>query len=238
MNNQDIVFVEHPKIHNFVNLTGKTFGKLTVLGYAGKFGNGKKQHSHWWCECSCPEQTIKYIQYSSLKNGVTVSCGCYNREITRLTFKTHGLTKSSEYSSYLMAQNRCNNSNSKDYQWYGGRGIEFRFDSFEEFYQELGEKSEPKSMYSIDRIDVNGHYEKDNVIWLNDCFQNRNKRNNYLISYNGKIKCVAEWAEIFNIKYVTIMTRINIYGWCDICSIIIPANKKGHSKIRCFHMGV
>ncbi len=46
------------------------------------------------------------------------------KEITQLTFKTHGLTKSSEYRSYIMAQNRCNNPNSKDYQWYGKRGIE------------------------------------------------------------------------------------------------------------------
>lgn len=68
-----------------------------------------------------------------------------------------------EYKSYSHAKSRCTNSNEDAFPHYGGRGIEFRFNSFEEFFSELGPKPEPKHKYSVDRIDNDGHYEPGNV---------------------------------------------------------------------------
>lgn len=82
--------------------------------------------------------------------------------------------KSITYVSYEKAKERCENPNVINYKWYGGRGIEFRFASFQEFLAEIGER--PSKEYSVDRIDVNGHYEKGNVRWVTKNIQAQNKR--------------------------------------------------------------
>lgn len=76
---------------------------------------------------------------------------------------SHGMKGTVEYTSYLDAKQRCNNENNKHYKNYGGRGIMFLFKSFEEFYEELGNK--PSSAYQLDRIDNDGNYERGNVRW-------------------------------------------------------------------------
>jgi hypothetical protein len=77
------------------------------------------------------------------------------------------------YRSYVSAKGRCHNPNVCNFKWYGGRGIKFRFSSFDEFYAELGDR--PTGM-TLDRIDVNGHYEPGNVRWLPLAEQQRNRR--------------------------------------------------------------
>lgn len=74
---------------------------------------------------------------------------------------------------YKWAKARCNNPNVKQYQDYGGRGIEFRFTSFQEFLEELGPRP---TGFMLDRIDNNGHYEIGNVRWATRQDQNNNKR--------------------------------------------------------------
>lgn len=72
-----------------------------------------------------------------------------------------------------MAKSRCQNLQLPCWPDYGGRGIEFRFTSFEEFYICLGPR--PPG-YTLDRIDNDGHYEKGNVRWATRQEQNLNKR--------------------------------------------------------------
>jgi len=68
-----------------------------------------------------------------------------------------------EYKCYRNARQRCTDPNAAYYERYGGRGIKFRFKSFQEFYSYLGPK--PKR-YELDRIDNDGHYEPGNVRWV------------------------------------------------------------------------
>ena len=86
------------------------------------------------------------------------------------------MSKSPEHNSFRGAKDRCTNPNGPEWEHYGGRGIEFRFSSFEEFFAEVGPKPEPKRAYSIDRIDKDGHYEPGNVRWATRKQQNANKR--------------------------------------------------------------
>jgi len=68
----------------------------------------------------------------------------------------HGTAHSSEYQTYQAARQRCLNPRNARYPDYGGRGIQFRFESFEKFLQELGKR--PPGLV-LDRPDNDGHYE-------------------------------------------------------------------------------
>jgi hypothetical protein len=92
--------------------------------------------------------------------------------------RTHGMSKTTEYRIYEDAKRRCRNPQRRDYHLYGGRGIEFRFASFEDFYSKLGER--PSKNHSLDRIENSGHYETGNVKWSTAKQQAANRRNKSL----------------------------------------------------------
>lgn len=152
------------------DLTGKHFGRLCVLSRYGVEWPVK-----WNCICKCGMRTVVYAMH--LKRGASTSCGCYQREWAKEKHTTHGhlenRAKTGVYSSYVAAKSRCNNPNNNRYYLYGGRGIQFKFDSFEDFYKELGDRPKGKT---IDRKDPNGHYEVGNVKWSTAKQQANNKR--------------------------------------------------------------
>ena len=86
----------------------------------------------------------------------------------------HRMSDSPEFMTFCNAKYRCNNPHAPNYPHYGGRGIEFRFQNFKEFYTHVGPR--PFGM-SLDRIDVNGHYELGNVRWATVSEQIANPRN-------------------------------------------------------------
>ncbi len=81
-----------------------------------------------------------------------------------------------EKAAYFQARQRCRRPLPQNRTWwnYGGRGIEFRFESFEQFYAVLGPR--PSPTHSVDRIDVEGHYEPGNVRWATRSEQALNRR--------------------------------------------------------------
>lgn len=204
-------------LRNLRILTGRVFTRLTVLGYAGYSTN--KRH-YWWCECECGK--IIKAQSGHLNANGYQSCGCLARERVVATCTIHGESgnvETPEYQAYCSAKRRCENPNVKEYANYGGRGIEFRFDSYKEFLEAVGRRS--SSEYSLDRINVNGHYEKGNLRWTDRVTQQRNTRNNKWLTVNGVTKCMAEWAETAPIDADSIWSRLHL-NWCDECAITQP----------------
>ena len=107
---------------------------------------------------------------------------------------------------------RCNNPNNRQYHHYGGRGIKVcdNWLTFEGFLADMGIKSDGMS---LDRIDPNGNYCKENCRWATNYTQQNNKRNNTFVEYNGKVQTLAQWARELDINYDTLVDRISRYGW-------------------------
>jgi hypothetical protein len=140
----------------------------TVIGAWTLINEFEKDAQLWWkVRCVCGTEKSMRQSLLTYKNG-SRSCGC---QVPKHT--THGLSSSPEYRSYDHARGRCQNPNNDNYADYGDRGIEFRFGSFEEFYAELGPRPQGTS---VDRIDVNGHYEPGNVRWATPKQQQNNRR--------------------------------------------------------------
>lgn len=103
------------------------------------------------------------------------------------------IRKPKSFRSWVAMMDRCNRPGNASYKNYGGRGIKVceRWHTYEGFLADMGPCEEDDT---IDRIDVNGHYEKENCRWLRRDLQNRRRRNTVMIEYKGRVYCRAELA--------------------------------------------
>jgi hypothetical protein len=167
----------------FQDLTGQVFYKLTILKYVGKGNCGQ---SRWLCRCECGTKKVIFAHH--MKSGNVKSCGCLAKgEPRRIASTKHGWANTPEWNSYHAAKKRCNPKYKDKYPDWAGRGIEFRFNSFEEFIKEIGPRPEPKFAYSLERPNNNGHYEPGNVSWATKKTQARNRRCNNCELFKARI---------------------------------------------------
>lgn len=161
----------------FVDRTGKVFGRLTVVKYLGKGEDSKHLYE---CYCSCGKTVVK--SSNSLSPGGAKSCGCLYTEnakkalqIATEVSKTHGMSKTKSYVCWKNMKSRCDDVNQPAYQNYGKRGITYdpRWAKFENFLEDMGEC--PENL-TLNRIDVNGNYCKENCEWVTMEKQGRDKR--------------------------------------------------------------
>ena len=163
-----------------------------------------------------------------------MSCGCLGRETNSKRMFIHGFAVKKEqfYNIFSSMKQRCDNPNQKKYPIYGGRGIKYEWKSFQEFHNDMYKSYKlhvnkyGKRNTSIDRINNNGNYNKENCRWATYKEQARNKQNNTLITFNNKTHCVAEWCEIFNIKSSTFLTRIIRQKWTIEKAFTQPVRKR------------
>lgn len=194
----------------FINLTGMTFDRLAVSERL----ESKHNKAMWKCLCTCGNTVI--ASTGDLRSGNTKSCGCLRSDRCKEGIHLHSCVGqlSLTYESYSSMLSRCRNPNHSQWSNYGGRGItvcDQWQESFEFFLKDMGER--PSSDYSIDRIDTNGNYHKGNCRWATRKVQNRNKRSNHVIEWNGKTQTLVEWSEELGINRMTLNARINTYKW-------------------------
>lgn len=114
------------------------------------------------------------------------------------------------YNSWRAMIARCWHPARRDFKYYGGRGIQVHprwlcpprgHGGFAEFLQDVGERPEGTT---LDRIDVNGHYEPDNCQWSTVSDQNsgahRQPNGYYLLDMEDPLEGFEDAADNYKVK--------------------------------------
>lgn len=122
-------------------------------------------------------------------------------------------------------RNRCNNSRTPDYKFYGGRGIKIcaEWDDFLVFEQDM--LSGFKEGLTIDRINVNGPYSKENCRWATRIEQCNNRRSNVLLTLNRRTQNINQWAQELKIDRDVLYKRKSRAHWTDEKILTTPLMK-------------
>lgn len=189
-----------------IDVVGLRFGRLVVTGEAPAHGNRRRV----FCRCDCG--TVVDVEPRELRAGQE-SCGCLRRERVGAASAArvkHRGTGTKEYTAWTKIKARCGNPRDAKYAEYGGRGItvcEAWTSSFEAFLADMGPA--PTRSHSIDRIDVNGHYEPANCRWATAKEQARNKRVHRLVELDGVMMPLSQACELAGVNYRTALYRLN-----------------------------
>lgn len=182
--------------------TGDLFGMMTVIREI----KGHKRPERgirriFLLQCSCGRKTRVYLE--KLRSGQVTSCGC----ISRPSMLRHGMSGTPTHKAWLHMRERCRNPSVPSYPDYGGRGISVdpRWDKFENFLADMGERPFPKAQ--LDRIDNNGNYTPMNCRWTTRSVQARNTRRNHMVVLDNETMCMKDAAKKLGITHPTISWR-------------------------------
>ncbi len=202
----------------YVIKPGDVYGRLTAIHFVCK----KYTHSIWLWKCECGRE--KEISSSSVRRGLTTTCGCAYKYAQHPHNLKHGMTKTKTYKAWVSMRGRCEDEGHPNWADYGGRGISVCSawsESFEAFLLDMGEA--PKGL-SLDRVDNNQGYYKENCRWATSKQQNNNRRSNFWIVMDGTRRTLTEWCELLNIAYHVPYYRIK-RGWDAVTALTTPVNK-------------
>lgn len=155
---------------------GNKYNKLTIVSEGEKivYPDGATVRQVW-CKCDCGNPDLTLVRTNNLTSGNTSSCGCVGEE----SRKTHGMSHTRTYQIHEAMLRRCRADLVEQFPHHAGKGIEVCPEwnpklggSFENFYRDMGEC--PDGL-SLDRIDVNGNYCKENCRWATNSIQGYNK---------------------------------------------------------------
>lgn len=196
-----------------IDITGQRFGRWTVLRLTG-WAPKSNVKTKWLCRCDCGVE--RPVFQFSLRSGDSTSCGCYHNEISRRNGlakkgipKTHGKSGSRIYQIWADMIRRCEHQHRGAYKDYGGRGIRvcIEWKSFENFYRDMGDP--PSDLHTIDRIDNNSGYFKENCRWADEVTQGNNRRNNRRINFRNQTFTIAQASRKFGINRKTLSDRLD-----------------------------
>ena len=181
---------------------GSKFGYLTIKSIYKDYSSGRERV---FANCICDCGNEKTTRFDWLKTSTTISCGC-KRYVNRQ--KKHGCSKTRLYSIWRGMKDRCFNSHNPEYKHYGGRGITvcnewLDFSSFKEWAESNGYANK----LTIERIDFNGNYCKDNCKWIPLSEQLKNTSRTVFITFKGETLCAKDWSKRFGLPSNSVIRR-------------------------------
>lgn len=175
------------------------------------------------CDCGVEKQ----VRLADIKIGSSKNCGCVRSKKVSERNLSHGLSRHQLYRTWKGIIERCNYPKHIAYHLYGGRGIsvcDLWLNDFLSFYS-WALTNGWKPGLQVDRFpDKNGNYSPDNCRITTSRENNRNKSTNHLITFNGKTKCLVEWAEEIGIDQDTLKDRVNKLNWPVEKALSTPLN--------------
>lgn len=189
-----------------IKAIGRRSGSLVVVAKASPLASAKT-NTRYYCKCDCGKIVTHFL--ANIIKGSVSSCGCKTHENYSIAATKHGMRYSEEYYLWASMIQRCTNPNSTAYYKYGKRGIQIckKWFKFEGFFKDMGKR--PSNKHTLERVDNNSGYCKENCIWATWNEQARNKRNSIKINYKGKTLPLATISELTGIKYATLLNRLN-----------------------------
>jgi hypothetical protein len=184
-----------------MEISGKTFGKYTVIGYS----HTEKKRSFWIVEDQFGVTSIK--KGNDLVKLKPLNEKYKNRKIKMNLNENGKRYRDPFYSVWSTMKARCNNPKSQGYKNYGARGIKIcdKWLEFKGFYEDM--YSGYEKGLSIERVDNNGNYEKENCVWADIKTQSKNKRNTAKVIYEGNEYSIIELAEILGVNRQALYMR-------------------------------
>jgi len=199
-----------------IDRTGMKFGKLTITD---EYRINKRTMAVCQCECG---NTKDNIRVSSLTSGNTMSCGCEH-------YGKYKIKNKALYQSWWAMVDRCNNPKSQPYKNYGGRGVKVceRWLDYDNFAEDMVDGHE-KGL-TIERVNVDGNYEKDNCCWVTQAQQCQNWRHSVKITYKGETKPYGTFAREYGLIRSTVKSRLDL-GWSIHDALNTPVKTQYRSK--------
>ncbi len=158
------------------NPIGKRYGRLVVTGY---IPGENKRSPRVIATCDCGKVGHETWLYP-LRNGIVKSCGCLKRELCIARSTIHAGCGLPEYTVWKGMKQRCNDSSSDNFRWYGGIGVSVcrRWEmSFANFMKDMGRR--PFDNMELDRINPFGNYEPGNCRWVTHKENMNNQRQHH-----------------------------------------------------------
>lgn len=182
---------------NFIDLTGQRFARLVAVSY-----------SDWYWNCVCDCGNYVRVQSTSLRRGLTKSCGCWKRDYAKANYTTHGMSGTRIYSVWLGMRKRCEDPSEPSFPNYGGRGIKVceRWSRFEMFLKDMGI---PAKGLTLERVNNDDGYSPENCVWATRLQQARNKRGVRKVKIGDRFVAATEAAEILGVNYRTLLGRLD-----------------------------
>ncbi len=187
------------KKSDLINI-GQRYHKLTVF----EFSHVNKWVDEWLCLCDCGGLVI--VTCYNLLNGNAKSCSCL-RYREKHGAQAKGSKDHNLYKLWMAMKLRCLNKRNPQFKNYGARGISVSstWMDFSNFKKDIGER--PPGM-TLERVNNDLGYSKENCRWATRKEQSRNTRNSVFVSIGGSRKTVAEWSEISGIHRNTLFKRL------------------------------